>query len=242
MKAATTVALLCVCGLANAQSGGELIGESLRRHVQPEHAYEEQALVMTDRHGHHSVRTVRCYQRRTQGYSDSLWVIETPAELRGTSIASSRPAGDEARVGATPARSLFGSTFLLADLEDEQPHDFRYERDEDQVLDRVPHFVLRAWPASAAVARATGFHERRIYLRKDNLFVSRIDFKDASGRPLRRQTFRDPRPDAFGAWRAGMVLMEDLRDHRRSLLKIERRVHSPDYVPSTVFAGLRQPP
>jgi hypothetical protein len=32
--------------------------------------------------------------------------------------------------------------------------------------------------------------------------------------------------------------MEDLRDGRRSLLKVERRVHSPDYVPVSVFAGI----
>jgi hypothetical protein len=84
-----------------------------------------------------------------------------------------------------------------------------------------------------------GYHERRIYLRKDNLFVSRIDYRDRDGREARRQTFRDPRPDESGAWRAGMVLMEDLRNGGRSLLKVERRVHSADYVPAAVFAGLQ---
>jgi hypothetical protein len=77
-----------------------------------------------------------------------------------------------------------------------------------------------------------------IYLRKDNLFVSRIDYHDREGRPARRQSFRDPIPDESGIWRAGMVLMEDLRDGRRTLLKIERRVHSADYVPAAVFARL----
>ena len=42
-----------------------------------------------------------------------------------------------------------------------------------------------------------------------------------------------------GAWRAGMVLSEDLREDRRTLLKIERRVYSPDYVPAAVFAGMK---
>ena len=37
---------------------------------------------------------------------------------------------------------------------------------------------------------------------------------------------------------AGLSVMENLRDNRRSLLKIERRVHSRDYVPVDVFAGL----
>ena len=56
------------------------------------------------------------------------------------------------------------------------------------------------------VARATGYSERRLYLRRDNLFVSRIDYFDRQGRLAKRQTFRDPRPDASGAWRAGMIL------------------------------------
>ena len=80
---------------------------------------------------------------------------------------------------------------------------------------------------------------RRIYLRKDNLFVSRIDFLDRQGHAVKRQTFRDPRPEDSGAWRAGMVLSEDLREDRRTLLKIERRVYSPDYVPAAVFAGMK---
>jgi hypothetical protein len=36
-----------------------------------------------------------------------------------------------------------------------------------------------------------------------------------------------------------MMLMEDLRDGRRTLLKVERRVHSPDYIPTGIFEGRR---
>jgi hypothetical protein len=39
-----------------------------------------------------------------------------------------------------------------------------------------------------------------------------------------------------------MILMENLRDDRRTLLKIERRMYSPDYVPAAVFAGLPASP
>jgi hypothetical protein len=34
-----------------------------------------------------------------------------------------------------------------------------------------------------------------------------------------------------------MVLMEDLRERHSTLLKIERRVHSADYVPADLFAA-----
>jgi hypothetical protein len=238
--------LIVLAGLAagaGAQQGArELIEQSLRRHAPPAHVYEEQALVLADRQGQNSVRTVRYYALRDASGSKTLRVIETPADAKGTAIYVARDARDDARHGAAASSPVFGSGFSVADLEGEQPQDFRYERDGDHDLERVPHYVLRAIPAAALVSVATGYHERRIYLRKDNLYISRIDYLGADGRPARRQTFRDPRPDESGAWRPGMILMEDLRDGGRALLKVERRVHSPDYVPPAVFAGLSARP
>ncbi len=229
-------------GVGAQQSGRELIEASLRRHAPPAHVYEEQALVLTDRQGQNSVLTARYYALRDESGSRSLRVIETPADAKGAAIYVARDARGEARHGAAASSPVFGSGFAVADLEGEQARDFRYERDGDHDLDRVPHYVVRATPAAAAIDRVTGYHERRLYLRKDNLFISRIDYQDRDGRQARRQTFRDPRPDEAGAWRPGMILMEDLRDGGRALLKVERRVHSPDYVPAALFAGLPTQP
>jgi 3',5'-cyclic AMP phosphodiesterase CpdA len=75
--------------------------------------------------------------------------------------------------------SRFGTNFLVADLEGERSGNFRYAREGDLALERIPHFVMRAEPADASVARTTGYHDRRIYMRRDNLFISRIDYFDA---------------------------------------------------------------
>ena len=241
MKPAVLALLLltaCLAPAAGAQSGRELIEESLRRHAPPASVYEEQTLVLSDPQGRYTVRTVRRYARHGANGSTDLLVMETPEESKGTAIYVAREAAGGTRRGTTASSPLFGSNFTVADLEAEQTRNFTYERDDDHDLDRVPHFVLRALPADESVARATEYRQRRIYLRKDNLFISRIDFRDSEGRLTRRQTFRDPRPDESGVWRPGMILMEDLRDGRRTLLKIERRVHSPDYVPAAVFAGI----
>lgn len=242
LAARLLVLLVGLQGMAAAQTGRELIEAGLQRYALPPHVYEEYALVMTDLHGQHTVRTARAYQQRDEQGSRWLLVIDTPAELRGTSLFVTRDAGNVVRHGASATSSIFGSNFSLADLEPEQPRDFDYAREEDQILDRVLHFVVRALPANATVARETGYQGRRIYLRKDNYFASRIDYLDREGRLARRQSFRDPRPDESGTWRAGMILMEDQRDKRRSLLKIDRRVHSADYVPASLFAGLTVEP
>lgn len=245
MKPAALALLLltvCLATAAGAQSGRDLIEESLRRHAPPASVYEEQTLLLSDPLGRYTVRTARRYARHDESRSTNLLVMETPAESKGTAIYVDREANGGTRGGTrrgTAASSpVFGSNFSVADLEGEQARNFTYERDDDHDLDRVPHFVLRALPADESVAHATEYRQRRIYLRKDNLFISRIDYRDSEGRLARRQTFRDPRPDESGVWRPGMILMEDLRDGRRTLLKVERRVHSPDYVPPAVFAGI----
>jgi len=234
-------ALVCLRAEASSQGGRELIEDSLRRHAEPAYVYQEQTFVLIDRLGRHSVRTARYYAQHDAKGSRNLLVIETPAESKGTAIFIYREAGDGVRHGTAAGSPVFGSNFSVADLEEERPLNFRYERDHDQDLDMVPHYVLWALAAEASAAHATGSHKRRIYLRKDNLFISRIDHHDKEGSLVKRQTFRDPRPDESGAWRAGMILMEDLRDDRRTLLKVERRVHSPDYVPAAVFAGQPTP-
>jgi hypothetical protein len=229
----------CLTGAARAQTARELIEESLRRHAPPTAAYEEHAMVITDRHGQLSLRTLRYYAQSNADVTRKLHVVESPPELKGAAIQIDRDAHDGTRRGPTPTTAVFGTNFLVADLEGEQPGDFQYERGGDVDLERVPHMVLRARPTDASVVRATSYNERHLYLRKDNLFLSRIDYLDREGRPARRLSYRAPRPDEFGIWRASMMLMEDLRDGRRTLLKVERRVHSPDYVPTSVFEGLQ---
>ncbi|MBS0336769.1 MAG: outer membrane lipoprotein-sorting protein [Proteobacteria bacterium] len=236
VRGAFLLALACLAASAWGQTGRELIEESLRRQAQPPYVYEEQVLVLSDSLGQYTVRTVRYYARQDASGMKRLLVIDTPKELRGLKVYVSRDSGG-GRHGPAASSLLFGSDFSVADFEGEQPQDFEYEREANQELERVTHFVVRAMPKDESVARATGYGIRRIYLRKDNLFVSRVDYLDRQGRLARRLTYKDPRPDDTGAWRPGMTLNEDLREDRRTLLKVERRVHSADYVPAAVFEG-----
>ncbi len=219
------------------QDGRPLIEASLARYSPPAYVYQEQTMVLSDLAGNRTVRTVRYYARNRDGWRQRLLVIQTPAELRGRSVFIARNANGGRR-GPMPSSLLFGSEVSVADFEGEQPGDFRYTVEDSQDLDRVAHHVVLATPRDAGVTLATGYGERRLFLRKDNLFVARIDYLDSRGNVARRRTFRDPQTDETGAWRAAMTLTEDLREARRTLLKVDRRVHSADYVPDAVFAGL----
>ena len=222
---------------ASAQTGRELIEESLRRHALPPSVYQEQTMILSDGFGQHTVRTLRFYAKRDANGTRRLLVIRTPEDLRGMAVLVTLDAKGGARSGPPQSSPLFGSNMTNADFEDERPADFTYEKEDSQDLDRVTHHVLKAVPVNEEVARATGYGARRLYLRRDNLFVSRVDYLDRQGQLVRRLTFRDVQVDETGAWRPGMILMEELREDRRTLIKVDRRVHSADYVPEAVFKG-----
>lgn len=254
MRIALFLAFLIPClisSLCAAADARALIEDSLRRHAAAPYLYEELTLLSSDAAGRYTVRTARHYARTVGGARERLLVIDTPLEARGSALLVRRDAqgvlrrevvlpalapragtADEELSGAGP---FFGTDFALADLDEENPAEHRYESEGELDIDRVTHLVVRAAPL-ASVGAGAGAGERRLYLRKDNLFVSRIEYSDGNGRALRRQSFRDPRAQDAGGWRAAMVLMENLREGHRTLIKVERRVHSPDYVPDDVFA------
>lgn len=224
--------------LVHAASARDLIAASLERQGPAPYVYEEQTLVLSDASGRFSVRTMKHYQRRDASGEKTLTIVVTPSESVGMSVFVARDPGVGLRRGSKASSSVLGSDFLVGDLEAEQIDAHRYETMPMQEVDHVKHHVVRAIPMDNTKPGRSSATDRVIFLREDNLFVSRIDYRDEQGKVLRRQSFRDPRPDASGAWRASMILMENFKNDQRSVLKIDRRVHSPDYVPAAVFAGM----
>lgn len=211
--------------------------------------YQDLTMILADAAGERGVRKARWYERRESGgASRLLLVFIAPAEVRGAAVlltreATGKPRGEvylpalgrslDLAAGTTGAMPLVGSDFRLADLLAEAPSEFAYAREADAEIDRSMHYVVRATPLDAA---AQGAGLRRHYVRKGDYFVVRTDFHNAQGRLARRQSFRDPKQVEPGAWQAGMILMEDFGERHRTLLKIERRVFSPEYVPPGIFS------
>jgi hypothetical protein len=251
--------LWAIAGAARAapDSGRELIEESLRRHGPPPFAYEEWTIVLRDAAGRQRVRTARHFRRTdADGTVQRLLAMQSPADVRGSALLLKSKNGEPVeRLLYLPAlgrnlsydpatgsvERVFGTDLSLADIEGERPALHAYEREADRDLDRIPHHSIRARPAGAAGSKASphanGYGDRRLFLRKDSLFLTRIDYFDRGGRLIRQQTFRDPRPDGDGALRPAMILLVDLRERHSTLVKVDRRVHSADYVPAELSAS-----
>ena len=232
-------------------SGRQIVDESVRRHEQFPYVYEEQTMVLMDAGGHRTVRQLRRFSRlEADGRFRLLLVFDHPEEIRGVSLLAVRnhdgtveqglylPAIDGAfkRPGENGQGGTFlGTDFAVDDLGAERTWEHRYVRGHDTVLEDVNYFVVDAFPRDAGVVRAHGYGLRRHLIRKDNFVIVRTDFFDRRLRLLKRLTRHDLRQVDGPSWRANMLMMVDARDQHRTLLKVDRRVYSRDYVPAEIF-------
>ena len=249
---ALLAALAAVPAAAPTAPDGAGIMERVRSH-RPQACciYQELTMILSDSAGESAVRRIRWFERHEpDGTNRLLLMFVAPADVRGAAVlvtrdalgatrgevylpALGRPLDLAARTaGAMP---LVGSDFKLADLFRGAPRDFTYEREADAEIDRGMHYVIRATPVKGAEQR-TGGGPRRHYVRKGDHFLVRTDYHDVRGVLARRQSFRDARQVEPGVWQADMILMEDFGERHRTLLKVERRVFSPDYAPAEIFS------
>jgi len=231
-------------------SGADIILESLKRHELYPYVYEEQTLVMTDAKQHHDVRRLHRYSRMdSDGTFKAMIKFVYPASIAGSALIFTR--GADAHqisqlylpalasklidyVGGVEDSQMLGSEFGMEDLLPENMHSFVYHREQDIVDGDVVYFVVRASAAVGAHTRRS-YAVRKLLVRQDNFFVTRTDYRDKQGLLVKRQTRHDLHHVSGKMWRADMIIMENYRNHYRSILKIDRRVYSSDYVPESMF-------
>lgn len=231
-------------------SAARIMQESHRRHEQFPYVYEEQTMVLSDASGKREVRKCRRFSRAEEdGSFKFLLVFDDPEEIRGVALLAVRnPDGTVERgvylpaFGDTLKRStgedpghFLGTDFAVEDLTPDVREEYRYVRAPDRVLEDTALFVVEAYPVSAEVERATGYGLRRHLLRKDNFVIIQTDYFDRRLRFRKRLTRHDIKPVNAASWRANMIVVNDEREQHRTLLKVDRRVYSRDYVPAEIF-------
>ena len=240
--------------------GRALMEEIRARHQQYPFVYEEQSLVLIDRRGDRSARRLERYSRvDDDGTGRMMLLFTSPPEVEGVALlATLTPEGDAdagldadgagmtmamylpalgARLvpseGAGVGSNFLGTDFTIESLTGEDLDDYRYARRRSRQVGGVPQHVVDVFDVRDDPATARPV--RRHFVRADNLFIARTDHYDELGRVARRQTTHDLRPVDGPMWRGDMILMEDFETGHRSLLKIDRRVFSRDYVPAEMF-------
>jgi hypothetical protein len=228
---------------------GRALMESVHdAHEQYPFIYEELSMVLVDRHGTRSARSLRRYSRvDADGTGRLLLLFDTPAEVEGTGmlatlgdegvadVAMYLPAlgGRELRGGGANEADFLGTDFTVENFVGERLADYRYVRRRSRTIDGVPHHVVDVFDRrdDPRTARAL----RRHFIRADVRFVTLTEHYDELGRLAKRQSTHDLARVDGSMWRGNMILMEDLEDRHSTLVKIDRRVFSRDYVPPEMF-------
>ena len=251
LLAASGISLLSVpvYGELSAKSTGRQVMDAVyERHQQYPYVYEEQSMVLIDRQGQRETRTLRRYSRaEATGDVNFLLLFDSPEEVEGVAMLAKRGAdGTVSQSVYLPAfggsfvksggdcdvacgDNFLGTDFSIESLTGEVLDDYEHARQTDLYVGDVEYYVVDVH------LPGEGLPLRRHYVLKDSLYVSRTDHLDDLGRVRKRQTHHDLSPVHGDMWRANMMLMENRQDDHRTVIKIDRRVFSADYVPAHVF-------
>lgn len=238
-------------------SGRDLMEQVYQRHRQFPYVFEVQSMVLIDRLGKRDTRKVRRYSRVEEGGgAQILLLFDSPPEVRGVALLANRTPDDRVRkeiylpalgrqlisngtVTIGPAGHdddhFLGTDFSIEDLTGESLSDYRYQRRENVFVDRIPCYVVDVFRPADDVDHDPPV--RRHFILQDGLYISRTDHFDDLGRLKKRQTHHDLVAVDGDMWRANMILMDNVADSHQSIIKIDRRVFSEDYVPPHLFTA-----
>lgn len=126
-----------------------------------------------------------------------------------------------------------GTDFTVESLTGEMLSAYLYVRGDDIEIGNQGCYTVDVYPAGADPGATDPL--RRHFVRQDNFFILRTDYFDARGEVSRRLRAYDLKLVDQASWHANLLLMEDYREQHRTLIKVDRRIFSDNYVPAEVF-------
>ena len=238
-------------------SGLKIMQEVQKRHQQFAFVYEEQSMVMIDRNGDRDTRKVKRYSRvEEDGTVKFLLLFDSPEEISGVALLATRDASGETikhvylpafgeqlieSVSSGLDGKFLGTDFSIENITGEVLDDYIYVRRPDTKINNVEYFVIDVHRIE------DGFTEnmlstkkqalKRHSISKNNFYITKTEYFDQQGRVYKKQSHHDLRAVDGDMWRADMILMEDSKEHHQSLIKINRRIFSRDYVSAEIFTA-----
>ena len=238
-------------------NGLEIMHEVYKRHRQYAFIYEEQSMVMMDRNGDRDTRKVKRYSRvEEDGAVKFLLLFDSPDEISGVALLANRDASGKTRkyiylpalgeqlienVSSGRDGKFLGTDFSIENLAGEVLDDYIYIRKPDKKTNDIEYFVVDVYQREEGLSEDMLFKEkrasRRHFISKSNFYITRTEYFDKQGRVFKKQSHHDLKPVDGEMWRSNMILMEDSKEGHQSLIKINRRVFSRDYVSAEIFTA-----
>ena len=262
-----TLLLILIASSLNAQehpdelfdeaTGMTIMQEVYKRHQQFSFIYEEQSMVMMDRNGDRDIRKVKRYSRvEDDGTVKFLLLFDSPDEIKGVALLASRDASGMTKkyiylpafgeqlienVSSGLDGKFLGTDFSIESIIGEVLDDYIYVRRPDKKINAVAYFVIDVYQMEEGLSEDMLPTDkqaiRRHFISKNNLYITKTEYFDKQGRVRKILSHHDLKPVDGKMWRADMILMEDRNEHHQSLIKINRRVFSRDYVSAEIFTA-----
>jgi hypothetical protein len=233
----------------DSRTGREILDLVYERHQQFPYIYEEQSIVMQDRNGYRDTRKARRYSRvEKDGTIRFLVVFDTPEEVKGVALLASRnadgsfhksvylPALGEELIESSEGEydtNFLGTDFSVENITGEKLDNYQFARRANTRVDDTDYYVVDVYRLHHDANEVPA--QRRHYVRMDNYYITRTEHFDRQGKIYKIQTHHDLKALDGDMWRANMILMEDTKEDHQSLIKIDRRIFSHDYVPEEIF-------
>lgn len=259
LSLALFAAVLCCVPPAHSQSESsvrqELSGLAImqainRRHRQYPYSYEKLTMILTDRTGHQETRQLSLYTRFDPEFGARyLLRFELPLDVSGTAILSEKQSNGESKQyiylpalgeilieteGGSTRSSLLGSDFSLEDFAGSSLEGHEFRRRRDTQFGKQSLYVVDVYERDTPSRTAESLICRH-FISKDNLFIVRTDYLDRDGNLRKRQSYYDPVAVLGDALRPNMILMQDAVQEHQTLVKVDQRILSRDYVPDSLF-------
>ncbi len=238
-------------------TGMTIMQEVYKRHQQFSFIYEEQSMVMMDRNGDRDIRKVKRYSRvEDDGTVKFLLLFDSPDEIKGVALLASRDASGMTKkyiylpafgeqlienVSSGLDGKFLGTDFSIESIIGEVLDDYIYVRRPDKKTNAVAYFVIDVYQMEEGLSEDMLPTDkqaiRRHFISKNNLYITKTEYFDKQGRVRKILSHHDLKPVDGKMWRADMILMEDRNEHHQSLIKINRRVFSRDYVSAEIFTA-----
>jgi len=191
-------------------------------------------LTLIDGNGGVRTRTVKNYRRDENEVEKSIFVFESPADVKGSAFLSYDwdeaakeddswlylPALKKTKriAGGDKSGSFFGSEFSYADFQPLGPEFYDYEMlNESDIADGQDTWVISRVPKKAfneKVVEETGYLKSKLWIRKDNFMTVKAIIYVKKGRKVKYFQASDIQKKD-GIWFAGKVQMVTTRGGKK---------------------------
>ncbi len=231
-------------------TGRQIIDQVAERHQQP-FEYEEQELVLTDKAGNKETREMRRFARDDgKGNAKYLVVFRAPAGVKGVALLTWQNKGKSddqwlylpamgkkmKRIAKGGRKNYFmGTDYTFEDLISASRDDFDYELQDEQSVDGKPNYVIKVTPKDKKIAKKSGYKHRLMFVQKDIMFITRIDYFNKRGKFIKRQTLSELENVGGEVWRANLASMKNDKEAHTTEIKLIKRSLDEKAVPKKNF-------